>query len=32
MDEKTLPRRGGEKGDVDDLIFPGQAAPVPSER
>ena len=33
MDEKTLPvGRGGERGDVDDLIFPIQSAPIPSNR
>ena len=33
MDEKTLPPQGGEKGDVDDLIFPPSTGPViPSNR
>ena len=33
MEEKNLPiRAGGEKGDVDDLIFPIQSAPIPSGR
>ncbi len=33
VEEKVLP--GGcerEKGDVDDLIFPDQALPIPSSR
>jgi len=33
VEEHTLPRgRGGEKGDVDDLIYPTQPAPQPSDR
>ncbi len=33
VDDKTLPvDRGGEKGDVDDLIFSTQAGPAPSSR
>ena len=33
MDEKTLPTQGGEKGDVDELIFSTSTGPViPSSR
>jgi len=32
MDEKDLPARGGERGDVDDLIFPAPSGPVTSSR
>ncbi|WP_277613114.1 hypothetical protein [Vermiculatibacterium agrestimuris] len=33
VEEKTLPTRGGgEKGDVDDLIFSAPPTAVPSDR
>lgn len=32
-DNKSLPKRlGGERGDVDDLIFSASPQPVPSQR
>jgi len=32
MDNKPVPPRGGDAGDVDDLIFSAQDCPAPSSR